>query len=457
VLANTSGGEALVDSIELFNASSTTIDLSGWYLSDSGSQPQKYRLPAGTVLAPGGYLVIDENDFNPNPANPGPNHFALSAGDGDDVWLFAGAPNGGLSTFVDDVHFGPSAAGESLGRIPNGSGRLAPQSIRTLGAVNAASRVSPVILSEIQYAPGPPSAAALAIDPSITSQDLAFIELHNASTETIELTRWELTGGIAFRFGSGTSLAPGATLVITSFSPSIPGAAARWDAFRAQYGIDDSIIWQGPYDGTLRQYGTLLQSLRPDPTAGGPVDTRPLVLADEVLYDNRLPWPIDAAGSGRSLTRRSAGAHGNTADSWQAGDPTPGTVAAPAADFNRDGRLNAQDIDLLCAAVLADEPQVDLRFDLDADLEVDRDDYQFMLDRVLRVSPGDTNLDGIFNSSDLVLVFQAGEYEDSAVDNTSWSEGDWNCDGEFTTADLVAAFQAGSYSANARRSNVAWM
>jgi hypothetical protein len=61
------------------------------------------------------------------------------------------------------------------------------------------------------------------------------------------------------------------------------------------------------------------------------------------------------------------------------------------------------------------------------------------------VMAGDANLDGQFNSQDLVTVFQAGEYEDETSGNSTWSEGDWTCDGDFNTGDLVAAFQAGNY------------
>jgi hypothetical protein len=60
---------------------------------------------------------------------------------------------------------------------------------------------------------------------------------------------------------------------------------------------------------------------------------------------------------------------------------------------------------------------------------------------------GDSNLDGRFDSGDLVLVFQAGQYEDAVAGNSSWAAGDWNGDGEFTTADLVLAFQLGTYVA----------
>ncbi|MCA9215829.1 MAG: CotH kinase family protein [Planctomycetales bacterium] len=58
---------------------------------------------------------------------------------------------------------------------------------------------------------------------------------------------------------------------------------------------------------------------------------------------------------------------------------------------------------------------------------------------------GDANLDGQFDSTDIMLVFQSGEYEDSIGKNSTWQTGDWSGDGEFTTVDLVLAFQAGNY------------
>jgi hypothetical protein len=58
---------------------------------------------------------------------------------------------------------------------------------------------------------------------------------------------------------------------------------------------------------------------------------------------------------------------------------------------------------------------------------------------------GDFNSDGIFDTSDLTFVFQAGEYEDDIVGNSTFEEGDWNGDGDFTTADLVAIFVLGEF------------
>jgi hypothetical protein len=64
--------------------------------------------------------------------------------------------------------------------------------------------------------------------------------------------------------------------------------------------------------------------------------------------------------------------------------------------------------------------------------------------------PGDSNGDGRFNTGDLVLIFQAGKYEDALGNNTSFEEGDWNGDGDFTSSDLVYAFQTGGFVAEAR-------
>jgi hypothetical protein len=111
-------------------------------------------------------------------------------------------------------------------------------------------------------------------------------------------------------------------------------------------------------------------------------------------------------------------------------------------DINQDGRLSAADVDFLCAKLGSNE----LAYDLNRDQSIDADDVTYLVERLWLTVPGDANVDGIFNSADLVLVFQAGEYEDGRRGNSTWSEGDWNCDGEFTTADLVLTFQRGRYA-----------
>ncbi len=58
---------------------------------------------------------------------------------------------------------------------------------------------------------------------------------------------------------------------------------------------------------------------------------------------------------------------------------------------------------------------------------------------------GDVNDDGVFDSSDLVLIFQAAKYEVAEPVDVTFEEGDWNDDGLFDSSDLVLAFQMNHY------------
>jgi hypothetical protein len=114
-------------------------------------------------------------------------------------------------------------------------------------------------------------------------------------------------------------------------------------------------------------------------------------------------------------------------------------------DFDANGAVGAADIDALWDAIRA--ANNDPRFDLNADDRLNTVDVDYLLSTILGTGYGDANLDGRFNSADLVAIFQIGQYEDDVVANSTWETGDWNGDGEFDTSDLVLAFQAGRYSA----------
>jgi hypothetical protein len=117
-------------------------------------------------------------------------------------------------------------------------------------------------------------------------------------------------------------------------------------------------------------------------------------------------------------------------------------------DFDEDGSLDSDDVDLLSTAIR--ESSLDPAFDVSGDQTVNESDLSFWVTELANTYFGDSNLDGEFNSSDLVTVFEAGEYEDAIQGNSGWAEGDWNGDGDFTTADLVAAFEDGGYEQGPR-------
>ena len=54
-----------VDAIELHNATTRGMDISGWFLTDSNANYVKFVVPNNTVVAAGGYVVFDETQFSP--------------------------------------------------------------------------------------------------------------------------------------------------------------------------------------------------------------------------------------------------------------------------------------------------------------------------------------------------------------------------------------------------------
>ena len=111
-------------------------------------------------------------------------------------------------------------------------------------------------------------------------------------------------------------------------------------------------------------------------------------------------------------------------------------MAGQPGDFNGDAAVNGDDLNLICAALQANQNA--LQFDLNGDGQLNHDDLDMMVQDILKTVPGDANLDGRFNSSDLVQTLQAGGYEDNIDGNATWATGDWNCDGDFDSTTLIS-------------------
>jgi hypothetical protein len=112
-----------------------------------------------------------------------------------------------------------------------------------------------------------------------------------------------------------------------------------------------------------------------------------------------------------------------------------------AGDYDGDGLLTAADIDILSAAV-RDNNQ-DPKFDLNDDGSVDQGDRAVWVEELKNTYFGDADLDGEFNSSDMVQVFVQGKYE--TLEAAGWEAGDWNGNNLFDSSDMVVAFVGGGY------------
>ncbi|MFC1759763.1 lamin tail domain-containing protein, partial [Planctomycetota bacterium] len=86
--------------VELFNSSQSAIDVSGWFVSNSGNDLQKFAIPEETTIAAGEFLVLAESDLNPDPDNPLPKHFSITDSGPGKLWLSRFDSGVG---FVEDV------------------------------------------------------------------------------------------------------------------------------------------------------------------------------------------------------------------------------------------------------------------------------------------------------------------------------------------------------------------
>ncbi len=299
VLTHTVVGQ---DFVELHNPTGAPAAVGGWFLTDDKGVPQKFRIPDGTSIPAGGYLVFTEADFNPTPGIG--NSFTFDA-EGDQAYLFSGDASGQLTGYSQGFAFEAAPENATFGRyqISTGEELFPTQSNPTPGQANAGPRLGPVVISEVNYHPRP--------------GDDAFIEIKNTSGVAVPLFQgtptntWRLNG-VDFRFPAGTTLPAGGYAIVCSSQP---------DAFRARFNVPASVPVFGPYGGSLQDSGERLQLQWPEARGTNGIV---FVTMDEVRYNDRAPWPSAADGIGPSLQRQPVLAYGNEPLNWRAASSTPG-------------------------------------------------------------------------------------------------------------------------------------
>jgi hypothetical protein len=307
--------------IELYNVTTGTLDLAGWWISDSNDDYFKYPLTTGTQALSRDYLVLPETLFNPTPATPGPKDFHLNVAHGGEIYLL-GRDAHNRYWFADRVEFGASAPGEPFGRCPdgsvpdNGENELYPLTTATLDSKNALPRVGPIILSEVHYNPGS--------DPAVALQE--FVEIYNPTDTDIDLTGWRLRKAVDYDFTTGTLLPAKTALAVLTFDPAAPENAAQLTAFCAVYSIPTTSPLVGPYVGRLDNAGEHLQLQRPGQSPTAEPGYIPHLIEDEVHYSGQAPWPDTANGDGDSLNRVGTTLWGISPFYWMAASPTPGVA-----------------------------------------------------------------------------------------------------------------------------------
>lgn len=124
----------------------------------------------------------------------------------------------------------------------------------------------------------------------------AWIELYNRGGESVDLSGWELDGGVRYAFEAGTMLAPNEYLIV----------AEDEDLVRTLH-PEAHVV--GNLDGRLSNRSDRLLLLD---AFGNP--------ADEVIYHDGGRWPAFADGYGASLELRDPRADNASPEAWAASD-----------------------------------------------------------------------------------------------------------------------------------------
>jgi hypothetical protein len=192
--------------IELHNAGTDPIDLSGWYLTDDAELERRWTFPDGSIITGGQFLVV-WMDGQADQTSPAELHasFRLSASGG--LVILAGEHES-VPFALDYVDCSSVAPDRSLGASPDGSTNRMVFVYPTPGAANNAELPLPRIRINEWMA----SNTKGIINPTTGNRDDWF-ELYNAEDYPVNIAGYRLTDHLAdtgkFVIDSPVILAPG--------------------------------------------------------------------------------------------------------------------------------------------------------------------------------------------------------------------------------------------------------
>lgn len=292
--------------IELYNPTDIPVVLgSGWYLSDNPSLLNKWAIPSGTTVPAKGFIAFNQlTDFGINKGG-----FNLSSKGG--IVYLSYITSSREDRVVDVARFKALETGKSWGRYPDGATYWATLS-KSSPAQNNAQPLKTLKISEIYYHPPEfPDGSDNTVD--------EFIEIYNPLDTVVRMTNgWRLDGGVSFYFPVDLVIQPKSYILVVNFDPSDSG---KLELFKSKMGISNSdAVILGPYQGKLANDS---ERVALEYVAAGDLTGTAFVIADEVIYADRSPWPCGADGSGNSIQRVSMDGHGSDPYNWDAQLPTP--------------------------------------------------------------------------------------------------------------------------------------
>ncbi len=196
--------------------------------------------------------------------------------------------------------------------------------------------------------------------------------------------------------------------------------------------LDDAVLSSVLITGSLARSSLRGANLSTSDLSGANI--RDTVFDSSTIYDNWTVFPEGFDPVAHGLTYREA----------------------DRGDYNGNARIDPEDFDILrIKSALREfrESSIERAFDLNRDGIPDAGDRRSWVMDVAHTWYGDANLDGFFDSRDLIQVFAGGRYDLTRPFRAGWASGDWSGDGYFDSTDLVLAFDDGGYGAGPRTIN----
>lgn len=155
------------DWIEIYNAGATSVNLTGYYLSDKASNLTKWQIPSGTINS-NGYIMAfcsKRNLVNGNQLHPS---FNLKQTKSD--WIILSNPSGAVVDSIKIIHL--TKADHSVGRVTNGAATWKLFTTPTPNNANTGAQnfytPNPIISLAPGFYTGAQTATITCADPSAT-------------------------------------------------------------------------------------------------------------------------------------------------------------------------------------------------------------------------------------------------------------------------------------------------
>jgi hypothetical protein len=276
------------DFVELYNYGTQPVDLSGCTLSDR-PDTNKFVIPNATVIPAGGFVAFTETQLG----------FAFSTL-GEEVYL----KNPAATRVIDALRFEAQENGVSIGRSPDGAPSFQELATPTSGAPNAKPKDRSVVINEIMFSP-------------MSDNDLdEFVELHNRSAASVNVSGWRFIDGINFTFPANTTIPANGYLVVAR---NVNRLLTNYPGLNPANAI-------GNFSGNLANGGERIALASVGETTvtnnGVPVLQTIYAVVDEVTYQDGGRWGRWADRGGSSLELRDVRSDNRLAANWADSDET---------------------------------------------------------------------------------------------------------------------------------------